>query len=1402
MTPLDRLVAPVSETDSAASAGLRSQAEKIERISLREAIREYPALVLLAEPGMGKTTCLLYAKYGDASTSDSIEKIKVRNLLIELGANNTLEDLVVADAIDELNDQQRESFRVQLRTHLPKQILLSCRASAWTESIAKSFKHVIPNLQTFVLIGLDQNQKILILRQNLCTEPEELLRRAVARGLGYLTENPQTLLFLKNIRQSEWTDSRANLFSSAVNETLSEKSPHHRDQPCLPKTLPPQKLSAARYLCLMGLLSQRALIARQMPAGEKDTPAQQNAINLEEILETADKLGVTINHFDAALGASLFKRNNEVSIDKTLIWNQPHRNIAEYLAANALLKPLGKGLSQRRLMNFLTQHDGKIPSYLHGLSGWLATLEIETRSTLILSEPLVVLRNADLSAFDTQSLTQLLRVVKSHLTIEMIYNENFSLCQRSLQATFDKRMIPFWTTALKELRVDNDIEKIFLYLVLQLHKAGNNSKSAAPLVDRDLLQLFWNHAQAPNASERSRQLTLILAIKQGTIQEHDLLRFLNRIVKFEIPDPRNALRGALLYQLFPKTVTPEQLFNYAYIEQSSFINDYTFFWHDLPKKARKKKLIDLASAAAHWLSTIGKEDIGEVDQALSASSRIIAKALEQESKNVSIDQVSQWLAATLDIAATANYLGEDESFNLSQWITQHHEIALQMTELWLQSAPLPRFRLIEISVPLRHIESSGAFWLKQWEKNWIATNKDGGEFCVAQLALWGLQHPTAMAKLEHELKRIQKRHPLFKKSLANSMAFFGRPPKTKLDTKTAKMQESQELRRNSQLAKQTEWISSNLDSLAAGKPETHSLLHAIALARLGSSYGYKTIGDNQIELIRWVETNAKAKAEVNAGMINLAKASAVFSLEDICKAYSDNSPYFVQLPSLVGANLLLETDRSGFAALPSQTLESLVAHHITSNSKETNFLAEMAASKRELLLEAITTCVVKIVKVGKAGPPDFFVRLCPPNSQKPIGGFDFFLSILACVIRKLPNRIASGQQQNLRRIILLGIHAATTCNATRELEVALEKKLSIKSIDSFLRTELTMLRLSFGQLDSDLLTKHFALGLRLKPSLVTEFFIHVLGFFESGPQTFDRLVTRLLLCSSTQEIVDLLAYIGLMYPPTFEQGRYPMPGDKYHRNGLMERVLHTLATHDEMGQIFDTTLIAQLKVKLPSWEKELENLRRTIALKSTDHSADTLDPKTILEVLVNGKPFDQRSLQSLCMDTLDEYQRHLTASKFNLREQFWRDKTTTGTKPVQHKDEPECRNVIGAYLEKTLLPLGIAVNGEAQAPESTRTDIRVDLGSSCSLPIEVKGEWHDEVWQGAKNQLVGYAGEPSASNFGIYLVIWTGGKELKSARTRKIYGPQDLKTALDNGIKTKPWGEKFEVFVLDVSWPN
>ncbi len=117
---------------------------------------------------------------------------------------------------------------------------------------------------------------------------------------------------------------------------------------------------------------------------------------------------------------------------------------------------------------------------------------------------------------------------------------------------------------------------------------------------------------------------------------------------------------------------------------------------------------------------------------------------------------------------------------------------------------------------------------------------------------------------------------------------------------------------------------------------------------------------------------------------------------------------------------------------------------------------------------------------------------------------------------------------------------------------------------------------------------------------------------------------------------------------------------------------------------------------------------------------------------------------------------------------------------------------------------GVVLSPEAHVAADREVDIACTAGN-IRLPIEIKGQWHAELWRATDAQLDHfYSKDWQADGRGIYLVLWFGekvpaNKKLKNASAgHPVPATADeLKTMLAEGSRAVRDG-RIEIFVLDL----
>ncbi|MGO7591631.1 NACHT domain-containing protein [Rhizobium leguminosarum] len=184
----------------------------------------------------------------------------------------------------------------------------------------------------------------------------------------------------------------------------------------------------------------------------------------------------------------------------------------------------------------------------------------------------------------------------------------------------------------------------------------------------------------------------------------------------------------------------------------------------------------------------------------------------------------------------------------------------------------------------------------------------------------------------------------------------------------------------------------------------------------------------------------------------------------------------------------------------------------------------------------------------------------------------------------------------------------------------------------------------------------------------------------------------------------------------------------------------------------------------------------------------------VAKILTNAEPSNVRDLQAVILDHLNDLQQYIANADTGGWEAFWAI------------DRPKVENTCRDRLLDLLRPrLSAAVElfPELPMPDHNRVDIYATILGQ-GLPIEIKGQWHADVWNASRTQLdEKYARDWRTGGRGIYLVLWFGkvnGKNLPRRPDGKALpaSPSELQTMLFESLGE---GEqsRIDVIVFDVS---
>jgi hypothetical protein len=184
----------------------------------------------------------------------------------------------------------------------------------------------------------------------------------------------------------------------------------------------------------------------------------------------------------------------------------------------------------------------------------------------------------------------------------------------------------------------------------------------------------------------------------------------------------------------------------------------------------------------------------------------------------------------------------------------------------------------------------------------------------------------------------------------------------------------------------------------------------------------------------------------------------------------------------------------------------------------------------------------------------------------------------------------------------------------------------------------------------------------------------------------------------------------------------------------------------------------------------------------------------VKSTLSAGLPTTIDDLKALTLDALETVQVYLRQGDTTAWKAFW-----SGSLP---HNENTCRDRLLDLL-RGQISKSVAALPETRMPDAKRSDVAL-IYNGMGLPVEIKGQWHQEVWNAPSEQLIDlYTKDYRANGRGIYLVFWCGRIPGKNVVTHPD-GKPSAKTATELQqmlFERLDQSERFRVniVVLDIS---
>jgi hypothetical protein len=531
------------------------------KIGILEQWYSKAAILVLAEPGMGKTTL-----FRSAAENEESALFITASKLLSYPPEALKSKVLYIDALDEMRSGRNGSEVLDQvlgkLAHLEfPSFRLSCREQDWYGNADRSkIESDYKEITELRLLPLSQEQVCSAIN-GIVADPELYVREAYKRGIESFLENPLTLKMMLELyiqSSGSWPATKKKLYEDCAQLLIRERadSAHTVDAELYSDS---DLLNAAGKLSAMYLLSGLEGFSSTQNVATASTPFYLEYVSSSQ----------------RPLYKSLAKRR--IFVSEGGYFKPLHRTFAEFLAGKYIASQLNSHPSMfNRIKRLIVGCDGKSVSELRGLSAWTGSFNSEYRADIIAADSLTLALNGDTSLFNAFEKTQLLNGLRKLADEFHDASYDHNSRKNNLGTLCDSETIEFIKSELQNASAQSE----WSYIRYLLDAISYSPAQFTQLYDV-LDQFIMGHK-----GKGLSYAALNALIKQLRGTDHaKLISILDRINAGIISDSRQELRSLLIRNLYPKYISAIELLKYLECApMDSYIGSYKMFIdHDFHK---------------------------------------------------------------------------------------------------------------------------------------------------------------------------------------------------------------------------------------------------------------------------------------------------------------------------------------------------------------------------------------------------------------------------------------------------------------------------------------------------------------------------------------------------------------------------------------------------------------------------------------------------------------------------------------------------------------------------------------------------------------------------------------------------------------------------------------------------
>jgi len=582
-----------------------------------EKLQEIPCLVLLGEPGIGKSyevrkfyqAVRSQSKTGDEALFFDLRSYGEESRLCSAVFENegfkkwvhgTHNLHLFLDSLDECLlriDTVTAIFEEELSKYPTRRLSfrIACRTAEWPNSFEQALRKLYgkPNVEAYELVFLRRKDVREAARCESIESPAQFLNVLIKENAVPLAIKPVTLeMLIRLFRQhGAFPSSQTELYEKACLLMCEEPDERRRDIGATSKFSAKQLLATASRIAAVTVFGKRYAVWKDVDRGDvspEDVTIDELVGNSEEV--DGRSISVTNDLVKATIGTGLFTSRGPHRMG----W--AHHTYAEYLAAKYLFQC---SMSEKQAMSLLvhpSSTENKLVPQLYETAAWAANMDDAVFNRIMETDPEVLLRS-DIASFEAQDRGRLVE------RLLVLFDEE-KLLDIDIHQYFHKLAHPLLGEQLKPYIGDKNRGWLVRRVAIDIAEACN-VKEVLPELERVAIDPDDDLATRVNAACAIAQI--------GDSQNKASLKPLAFGKGGSDPDDR--LKGWALRSVWPEHITAEELFQALTAPQNqSHVGSYEMFLYDLPESLKQNLKGEDLKFALEWAGShiIGDEHFEEI----------------------------------------------------------------------------------------------------------------------------------------------------------------------------------------------------------------------------------------------------------------------------------------------------------------------------------------------------------------------------------------------------------------------------------------------------------------------------------------------------------------------------------------------------------------------------------------------------------------------------------------------------------------------------------------------------------------------------------------------------------------------------------------------------------------------